>query len=72
MEQYLPSPDAARTPPNHPVSERSVLGAMLRSKSAAQIAVESVRAYLKAGCMERIVFCVHGDENLRIYQKLLY
>ena len=39
---------------------------------AAQIAVESVRAYLKAGCMEKIVFCVHGDENLRIYQKLLY
>lgn len=39
---------------------------------AARIAVKTVRDYLKAGSMERIVFCVHGDENLRIYQKLLY
>ena len=32
MEQYIPQPDVARTPPNHPESERSVLGAMLRSR----------------------------------------
>ena len=43
MEGYTPNPDIARTPPNHPVSERSVLGAMLRSRSAAQTAVESLR-----------------------------
>ncbi|MBR1820084.1 MAG: replicative DNA helicase [Clostridia bacterium] len=43
MEQYTPTPDLARTPPNHPESERSVLGAMLRSRQAAQIAVESLR-----------------------------
>ena len=43
MEQYTPMPDPARTPPNHPESERSVLGAMLRSRAAAQIAVESLR-----------------------------
>ena len=41
-------------------------------EEAAQIAVKTVRDYLKAGSMERIIFCVHGDENLRIYQKLLY
>ena len=39
---------------------------------AARIAVETVRDYLKTGSLERIVFCVHGDENLRIYQQLLY
>ncbi len=39
---------------------------------AARIAVETVREYLKTGVVEKIVFCVHGDENLRIYQKLLY
>ena len=44
MEQYIPTPDAGmRTPPNHPESERSVLGAMLRSRHAAQIAVESLK-----------------------------
>ena len=43
MEQYTPIPDVARTPPNHPVSERSVLGAMIRSRQAAQIALESLR-----------------------------
>ena len=43
MEGYTPNPDIARTPPNHQVSERSVLGAMLRSRSAAQTAVESLR-----------------------------
>ncbi len=41
-------------------------------KEAARIAVDTVREYLKTGGMEKIVFCVHGDENLRIYQKLLY
>lgn len=41
-------------------------------KEAARIAVETVREYLKTAGMEKIVFCVHGDENLRIYQKLLY
>ena len=43
MEQYTPTPDLARTPPSHPESERSVLGAMLRSRQAAQVAVESLR-----------------------------
>lgn len=43
METYTPTPDIARTPPNHPVSERSVLGAMIRSRQAAQIALESLR-----------------------------
>ncbi len=43
MEQYIPMSDAVRTPPSHPESERSVLGAMLRSRQAAQIAVESLR-----------------------------
>ena len=40
MEQYNPQPDMARTPPNHPESERSVLGAMIRSRQATQLAVE--------------------------------
>ena len=40
MEQYNPQPDLARTPPNHPESERSVLGAMIRSRHACQVAVE--------------------------------
>lgn len=43
MEQYIPQQDIVRTPPNHPESERSVLGAMLRSRQAAQVAVESLR-----------------------------
>lgn len=43
MEQYSPQTDLARTPPNHPESERSVLGAALRSRQAAQVAVESLR-----------------------------
>ena len=43
MEQYTPQADVARTPPCHPESERSVLGAMLRSRHAAQLAVESLR-----------------------------
>ncbi len=42
MEQYTPD---ARTmvPPNHPESERSVLGAMLRAKEAALLAIESLK-----------------------------
>lgn len=41
MEQYTPEA-GARIPPNHPESERSVLGAMLRSKEAALLAIESL------------------------------
>ena len=44
MEQYIPQPEMTRTPPNHPESERSVLGAMLRSRQAAQLAVERLNA----------------------------
>ena len=40
MEQYIPQQDIARTPPNHPESERSVLGAAIRSRHAAQLATE--------------------------------
>ena len=43
MEQYIPAPDAARVMPSHPESERSVLGAMLRSREAALIAVENLK-----------------------------
>ena len=39
---------------------------------AARIAVSAVREYLKHSRIEKVVFCVHGDENLRIYQSLLY
>ena len=39
---------------------------------AARIAVDTVRKYLETGSMEKIIFCVHGDENLRVYQNLLY
>ncbi len=41
-------------------------------EEAARIAVGTVRDRLKTGSLEKIVFCVHGDENLRIYRKLLY
>ena len=43
MEQYIPQAEAARTPPSHPESERGVLGAMLRSREAALLAVENLR-----------------------------
>lgn len=43
MEQYIPQPQTARTPPSHPESERSVLGAMLRAREAALLAVENLR-----------------------------
>jgi len=39
MEHYQPT-DSIRVPPNHPEAERSVLGAMLRSSSAAMLAME--------------------------------
>lgn len=38
---------------------------------AARIAVSTVREALRTSSMEKVVFCVHGDENLRFYQKLL-
>ena len=40
-------------------------------EEAARIAVDTVRSCLRESPVERVVFCVHGDENLRIYQKLL-
>ena len=42
MEQYASPQDAARAMPNHPESERSVLGSMLRSREAALLATESL------------------------------
>jgi len=44
MEQYIAQNDAAHVPPNHPESERSVLGAMLRSREAALLAIENLVA----------------------------
>ena len=39
---------------------------------AARIAVDTVTEALREGSsLERVIFCVHGDENLRIYQNLL-
>ena len=38
---------------------------------AARIAVQTVRDCLDRSCLEKVVFCVHGDENLRIYRSLL-
>ncbi|MBR1559219.1 MAG: replicative DNA helicase [Clostridia bacterium] len=43
MEQYIPSGDTARVLPSHPESERSVLGAMLRSREAALLTIENLR-----------------------------
>ena len=39
MEHYQPT-DPVRVPPNHPEAERSVLGSMLRTNSAAMLAME--------------------------------
>lgn len=40
---------------------------------AAKIAVETVRAFLRGSeTIEKVVFCVHGDENRRLYEALLY
>ena len=44
MEQYIAQNDQAHVPPNHPESERSVLGAMLRSREAALLAIENLVA----------------------------
>lgn len=43
MERYELPGNEVRTLPNHPESERSVLGAMLRSREAALLAIESLR-----------------------------
>ena len=40
-------------------------------EEAARIAVSTVRGYLEKGTIEKVIFCVHGEENLRIYQNLL-
>lgn len=41
-------------------------------EEAARIAVRTVRAFLRTDAsLEKVVFCVHGDENRRIYEKLL-
>ena len=40
-------------------------------KEAARIAVATVREYLRNSGLERVVFCVHGDENLAAYRALL-
>ena len=38
---------------------------------AARIAVSTVKECLENSSIEKVIFCVHGDENLRIYQSLL-
>ena len=44
MEAQFPiGLDGARVPPNHPESERGVLGAMLRSREAALLAIETLQ-----------------------------
>lgn len=43
MERFELPGNEVRTLPNHPESERSVLGAMLRSREAALLAIESLR-----------------------------
>ena len=42
MEQYSLPQEGVRVPPNHPESEKSVLGAMLRSREAALLAIETL------------------------------
>ena len=44
MERYISQDGGARVPPNHPESERGVLGAMLRSREAALLAIENLSA----------------------------
>lgn len=41
-------------------------------EEAARIAVHTVRESLHTSTIEKVVFCVHGNENLEIYQKLLF
>ena len=43
MDQYSLPDDGVRVPPNHPESERSVLGSMLRSREAALLAIETLK-----------------------------
>ena len=43
MESYIAAGDPARPLPCHPESERSVLGAMLRSREAALLVIENLR-----------------------------
>ena len=40
-------------------------------EEAARIAVDTVLSCLDDSGLEQVVFCVHGDENRRIYEKLL-
>ena len=40
-------------------------------EEAAEIAVSTVREYLRSSRLDRVVFCVHGEENRDIYQKKL-
>ncbi|MBQ7692084.1 MAG: macro domain-containing protein [Oscillospiraceae bacterium] len=40
-------------------------------EEAARVAIDTVRSYLKTSTLEKVIFCVHGEENLRIYQRLL-
>ena len=40
-------------------------------KEAARIAVKTVRECLADSSIQKVVFCVHGDENLGIYRELL-
>ena len=40
-------------------------------EEAARIAVSTVRDCLRRSSLERVVFCVHGDENLQIYRRIL-
>ncbi|MBE5808634.1 MAG: replicative DNA helicase [Clostridiales bacterium] len=42
MEQYSTNVPQVRVPPNHPESERGVLGSMVRSHEAAMLAIESL------------------------------
>ncbi len=42
MEQYNLPQEGVRIPPNHPESEKSVLGAMIRSREAALLAIETL------------------------------
>ena len=44
MDYAISTTDPAQVKPSHPESERSVLGAMLRSREAAMIALENLRA----------------------------
>ena len=61
MEQYIPQADGARTPPNHPKSERSVLGAMLKSREAALLAIENLRPDDFYDPANREIFAVMTD-----------